>query len=521
MKVPVQIIFFLMLGVHLRVQSHFIEWDLLHYSIEVTPDYNNKSIKGTNAIRFKALQTGKVIRINLIEPMYITAVISKNEQLHYKRLSNHEYDIVFINPIYKSDTATVTVHFEGIPKASLNPPFDGGGWIWAKDTLGRPWMSIACEGPGAAIWLPCKNALYDEPDNGVTMKLTVPDTLIGVSNGRLISRSQENDNTSSYTWNVVNPINHYNITVYIGKYVTWHIDYNGKKGKLDTDFWVLDYNLDKAKLHFRQADTLLQCFEEWLGPFPFYEDGYKVVEAPMPGMEHQSAIAYGNGFANGYRRGNLSGTKWGEFWDFILVHESGHEWFGNSLTGESWIHEGFTKYLETIYTSHFYGVEAGNDYAIGINKRIKNNKPVIEGNTSDYYNKASAMLHMIRQITGDTVFKKMLQALNNTFYHSIVNTGQILQVMNKIANRDFTKIFDQYLNTIDIPVLEYTIENKTLRYRWTGCVDGFNMPLKISTGSNRNSFIYPETEWKTLKIIEDNADLTVDRNFYIKVRRVN
>jgi aminopeptidase N len=501
--------------------SNIIDWNLLHYSIDLTPDYNNKSINGTNTIRFKAIQAGKVIRINLIQPMKITAVTGKNEQLHYKRLSNQEYDIVLLDTINKDDTASITVHFEGTPKASLNPPFDGGGWIWSKDKLGRPWISIACEGPGAAIWLPCKNALYDEPDNGVTVKLTVPDTLIAVSNGRLIKRSQTSGNTISFTWNVVNPINHYNIAVYVGKYVTWHVDYNGLSGKLDTDYWVLDYNLGKAKLHFHQADTLLQCFEEWLGPFPFYQDGYKVVEAPMPGMEHQSAIAYGNGFTNGYLRGNLSGTKWGEFWDFILVHESGHEWFGNSLTGESWIHEGFTKYLETIYTGHICGIEAGNDYALGINKRIKNNKPVIEGGTSDYYNKGSAMLHMIRQITGDTTFKKMLRALNKTFYHSIVNTGQILQVMNNIADCDLTKIFDQYLTTIDIPVLEYAIKNKTLRYRWTGCVNGFNMPLKISIGNRKVNFIYPEIKWKTLKITGDNADLAVDRNFYINVRRVN
>ena len=471
------------------------------------------------------MQAGRVMQIDLQQPMLITAITWNNKPVQFKK-DGDAYFITFPESIKKGKTETITVYFEGHPHEAVKPPWGESGWIWARDKKGRPWISLACEGSGASIWLPCKEVLYDEPDKGILFSITVPDTLVAIANGRLQKIYNNQNGTVTYTWSVVNPINDYNICPYISKYVTWHQNYPGLKGNLDCDFWVLDYNKEKARNHLKEVDTMLSCFETWLGPYPFYEDGYKVVEAPFPGMEHQSAIAYGNNFEPGYIKGNLSGTQWGLKWDFILVHESGHEWFGNSITankdGESWIHEGFTKYLETIYTSYVYGNEAGDDYTIGMWKRILNDEPVLGSGTSDTYNKGSAMLHMIRQVIGDTAFMGLLHGLNKTFYHRTVSTSQILHYINRYTKHDFTMMFDQYLKTIKVPELDYFFSNNAFQYKWSSCVDGFNMPVKISFDSQKNQFIYPATHWQKLSVSDTTSKkIIVDRNFYIKMKEQN
>lgn len=499
-------------------------WNVLYYAIDVTPDYNTKFIRGSNNIKFRTLQSGRLMQIDLQEPMQITKIVWLNKQLEFLKHGS-AYMVSFPKVLNKNETGTITVYFEGYPHIASNPPWDNG-WIWTTDKKGRPWISVACEGSGAGIWLPCKDAGYDEPDNGISFSITVPDTMAAVANGRLLKKIKNNDGTTTYHWNVVSPINNYNIIPYIGKYVTWHHNFPGQNGNLDCDFWVLDYNPGKAKKHFQQADTMLRCFEYWLGPYPFYEDSYKVVEAPMPGMEHQSAIAYGNGFENGYSGKNLSGTVWGLQWDFILVHESGHEWFGNSITasndGESWIHEGFTKYLETLYTDFVFGTEAGNDYAIGIWKKIKNDEPILGSGTSDAYNKSSAMLHTIRQIIGDSVFRELLHGLTKTFYHQTVSSEQIIHFIDQYTKKDLSKIFDQYLRTTKVPILEYSFKNKIIQYRWTNSVDGFNMPVKVSFNDQPPVFIFPTNEWKNMPVIAAGPKrLTVDRNFYVQTNEKN
>jgi aminopeptidase N len=286
-------------------------WNLLYYKIDITPDYERKYITGTNSITFSALQSDTILQIDLQNPMRITSVRWKGKSLVFKHSKEDTYLVIFPTVIKAGEKQTISIHFEGEPKESLKPPYDNG-WIWAKDLKGRPFISVACEGSGASIWLPCKDVLYDEPDNGVSFSITVPDTLTAVANGRLKKKSTGKQGTTTYTWEVVNPINNYNIIPYIGKYVSWHERYDGLKGKLDCDYWVLDYNLTKGKSHFKQTDSLLRAFEYWAGPYPFYEDSYKVVEAPMDGMEHQSALAYGNGFQNGLKGKDLiSGSGWG------------------------------------------------------------------------------------------------------------------------------------------------------------------------------------------------------------------
>ncbi|MBS1932478.1 MAG: M1 family metallopeptidase, partial [Bacteroidetes bacterium] len=414
---------------------------------------------------------------------------------------------------------------------AVRPPWDGG-WIFAKDKLGRPWMSVACEGLGASVWYPCKDYLGDEPDNGASLSITVPDTLNAIGNGRLQEKKNNNDGTTTYTWAVVNPINNYNIIPYIGKYVTWHEDYKGEKGKLDCDYWVLDYNFEKAKKHFAAVDSMLKAFEFWFGPYPFYEDGYKLIEAPHLGMEHQSAVAYGNNFGVGYRGRDLSGTGRGLNWDFIIVHESGHEWFGNNITckdlADEWIHEGFTSFSETLYVTYWFGKQAGNEYNIGIRKNIVNKYPIISNygvnqghfDTDEYY-KSSNMLQLIRQvINDDEKFRQILIGLNKTFYHQTVSTSQVENYITKKSGIDFSKVFDQYLRNTSIPVLEYKTEKNSVSFRFTNCVSGFEIPIK-TTISNKEIWIRPTEKWQQLGLTDnyDGNTFTIDPNFYIMSKR--
>lgn len=498
-------------------------WNLLHYSISIQPDYTNKFLRGTNEIKFSSITAGRSLVLLLQDPMRIVSVTWKGQSLEFAKEGDARYTISFPHLIEAGGEETIRVVFEGKPTVAKDPPVDNG-WIWTVDQRNRPWMSVSCEGSGASIWLPCKEVLYDEPDEGVRFTITVPTALTAVANGRLVAKKKNKDHTTTFTWQVTSPINNYNIIPYIGYYKTWHRTYKGVKGNLDCDYWVLDYNLAKGKQHFLQADTMLRAFEYWMGPYPFYADSYKLVEAPMPGMEHQSAVAYGNGFQNGYRgKDFISRSGWGLKWDFMLVHESGHEWFGNSVTssnyGDSWIHEGFTKYLEVLYTSFVYGIEAGNDYAIGTWYRIKNDEPILGNNTSDKYYKGGAMLHMIRQIVGDTVFRKMLTGLQHDFYHQTVATRQVLDKMNVYTGNNFDRIYQQYLETTQVPVFHYRFADGGVYYRWENCVRGFNMPLAFSIDNQVKWWVHPTEEWQHLPLrIQQPDQFRVDRNFYIQLK---
>ena len=481
-------------------------WNLLKYELHVTPDYDKQTLSGENDLTFQAIADGQTMQIDLQEPMVLLSAAWGKKSLTFIRDGN-VFHVRWPKPLKSGEIETVRLKFEGKPRVAVNPPWDGG-WIWTKDKQGRPWMTVADEGLGASVWFPCKDHLYDEPDSGVVMSITAADSLVAIGNGRLRDRKSNGDGTTTWTWVVVNPINSYDIIPYIGKYVNWSEQYKGLKGNLDCNFWVLDYNLEKAKPQFKQVDTMLDAFEYWYGPYPFYEDSYKLVEAPHLGMEHQSNVAYGNRFENGYLGRDLSGTGWGLKWDFIIVHESGHEWFGNSITdkdaADMWIHEGFTNYSETLFTTYMYGEEAGNDYVIGTRKNITNGSTIIgtydvnkEG-SGDMYYKGGNMLHMIRQIMGDSAYRGMLHGLNRTFYHQTVTTQQVESYMSEYAGKDFSKIFDQYLRTTQIPVLTYQTSGAVISYRWGNCVKGFNMPVKVFVGGLPEKWIYPTEDWQTM-----------------------
>jgi len=500
-------------------------WDVVYYDVHIKPDYEKKFLSGSIDIKFKALSAGTIMQIDLQEPMQIKDISWNNEPLKYRR-NNDVFLIEFPSQPPSPSVQTLHINYDGYPLVAKQPPWDNG-WIFTKDKEGRPWMTVTCEGLGASSWFPCKDYLGDEPDDGASLYITVPDTLIGIGNGRLKEKVSNGDGTTTYHWEVVNPINNYNIIPYIGKYDTWHSTYEGEKGKLDCDYWVIDYNVDKSRIEFKEVDSMLKCFEYWFGPFPFYEDGYKLVEAPHLGMEHQSAIAYGNNFKKGYAGRDVSESGWGLKWDFIIIHESGHEWFGNNITckdiADEWIHEGFTCYSETLYTGYYFGKEAGNDYNIGQRKQIENNHPIIRpygvnkgpADNDEYY-KASNMIHAIRQIiNNDAIFREILRGLNKTFYHQTVTTKQVEDYISKTSKINFSKVFDQYLRTIQIPLLEYKINGHTLSYRWTNCIRGFNMPLKIHFKETR--WIKPTEKWQILSLYpEGDNRFSVDRNFYIR-----
>ncbi len=522
-------------------------WDVVAYKIYVQPDYNLKSIMGWNEISFKVTKTGKsnIMQVDLQQPLSIDKVLLDGKEVKKLNREGNVYWIDFEKKKFSIASGggmeqyyKLKIFYHGHPVIAKRPPWDGG-WIFTKDAKGRPWMSVACQGLGASVWYPCKDYQGDEPNGGATLQIKIPDTLMAVANGKLIKQEKQKDKTTIYSWMVKNPINNYNIIPYIGKYVNWTETFEGEKGKLDCNYWVLDYNLEKAKEQFKQVTMMLKAFEYWFGPYPFYEDGYKLIEAPHLGMEHQSAVAYGNGFKNGYRGRDLSGSAagWGLKWDFIIVHESGHEWFANNITtidiADMWVHEGFTNYSETLFTEYYYGKEAGSDYCIGTRKLTENDKPIIgpygvnkEG-SSDMYYKGGNMLHTIRYvINDDEKFRAILRGLNSKFYHSVVTTKQIESYMSEQSGKDLSKIFDQYLRTTMIPVLEYKFTGDNLYYRWTNCVDGFNMPVKLD-GAKEDpiaiGWLKATTEWKTAAVTADilKDGLKIDRNFYITVKKAD
>ncbi len=510
-------------------------WDVLHYNITVEPDFASKTIKGKNIISFQILEESDLpMQIDLQYPMLIDSIwideIFVDKKPAYTSDLSKNFHFIQTPAFKKGSRHTLKISFHGIPKEALNPPWDGG-WIWEKDEQNRPWMSVACQGLGASVWYPCKDHQSDEPDLGATLSIRSEKDLVAVGNGKLKEKIIHDDQTITWVWDVKNPINNYNIVPYIGSYVQIEDDYTGETGKnLSLNYWVLDYNKSKAEKQFEQVKPMLNCFENWFGPYPFYDDGFKLVESPHLGMEHQSAIAYGNGYMNGYRGRDLSQTGWGKNWDFILVHESGHEWFGNNITtrdiADMWVHEGFTSYSETLLTECLFGKKAANEYVQGIRLLINNDKPIIaaynvhQEGSGDMYYKGSNLVHLIRQIINDdTLFKSITRNLNKTFYHQTVSSAEIEKFIIKKSGIDFSKIFDQYLRTTDVPVLEYKIEKQKIKYRWVNTVKDFNLKIKVDTG--KETWLTPSSSWQVMDAGADydGEKFKVDQNFYIQVKQ--
>ena len=500
-------------------------WDLLHYNLDFKVSPSSKSIEGSNLIRYEVLSQNQLMQIDLQPPMEITSVLENNSNLNYNRDGNVYYIQLKKNQQIGAINE-ITIHFEGAPKINNNPPWDDG-FTWEKDNNGTDFIATSCQGGGSSIWWPSKDHMYDEPDQGIELSITAPKHLISVANGRLIQTKENTNKTKTFSWKVVHPINNYGVNINIGDYVHFSEKYKGKKGVLNCDYYVLSYNLEKAKKQFKEVSRTLEAFEHWFGPYPFYEDSYKLVEVPYLGMEHQSSVTYGNGYQNGYKGIDLSGTGWGLKFDFIIVHESGHEWFANNITNvdvaDMWIHESFTAYSENLFLDYHFGTVASNAYVTGTRKKILNDKPIIgnynvnNSGSGDMYYKGANMLHTLRQIiNNDEKWRSILVGLNKDFYHQTVTTQQIEDYIDKYFKVDLKPFFEQYLRTIKIPTLDYKLENNKLSYRWSNVVDGFSIPVNVFINST-SQWIRPTTRWK--KLSSDNKIITfsVDNNFYIEV----
>ena len=499
-------------------------WDLKYYKLEVTVNPKTKSIHGKNTIHYEVLEANTRMQIDLQIPMQLTKATQRGKFLKIDHDGNAHY-IHLESPQVKSSVDSITVHFEGRPKTAVRPPWDGG-FTWTKDQNGNDFIATACQGVGASVWWPNKDHMYDEVDS-MKIRVNAPKHLMAVSNGRLINISKH-DSTATYTWVVSNPINNYGVNINIGDYVNFSEIYEGEKGNLDMNYYVLKPHLEKAKKQFLEAPKMMKAFEYWLGPYPFYEDSYKLVEVPYLGMEHQSSVTYGNQFKNGYLGRDLSGTGWGLKFDFIIVHESGHEWFANNITNKDiadmWIHEGFTAYAENLFLDYYYGKEAASAYVIGTRKRIQNDRPLIgdydvnnEGSLDMYY-KGANMIHMLRQLTkNDEKWRQILRKMNTEFYHQTVSSTQIESFLSKEIGRNLKFFFNQYLRDVRIPVLEYRIDGGKLNYRWNNVVSGFDMPVELMN-KKKSLWLYPTESWQTTTTALSKIE--IDSDYYINLKKL-
>lgn len=508
-------------------------WDVQRYEISFAPDYMDKSIAGSNEIAYKVVKpnNGSVkMQIDLQEPLIIDSVLY-NGKSKLKFTKNESVWLITV-PVQKMAALNrVKIFYQGKVHQAKRAPWDGG-FIFTQDSLKRPWMTVACQGLGASVWYPNKDHQSDEPDKGASLTMTVPDTLVAVGNGRLVYKKQNNNGTATYKYNVTNPISNYCIIPYIGKYVNFKEVYKGEKGPLDLNYWVLDYNLNKAKNFMPdQVHKMFKALEYWFGPYPFYEDGYQLIDASHTGMEHQSAVSYGNKYKFGYGGRDASGSGWGMKWDFIIIHESGHEWFGNNITtkdlADMWVHEGFTNYSETLFVDYHFGETAGNEYNYGIRKGIRNDQPIIPAynvnaqGSGDMYPKGGNLLHSIKHgLNNDELFRSILRGLNAKFYHQTVTTAQVENYISTMAKFNYSKVFDQYLRTTKIPIFNYYIVDGKLYYQYKNCVEGFNLPLSLK-GNNQVLKIVPNTALQSIVLKPGQEQLftkdAIEKMYYIKV----
>lgn len=503
-------------------------FDVLYYDLKVTVNPAVKSIEGSNTITYKILKPNSVMQIDLQPPMKIDKIVQGEKEISFtSEGSAHFLDLQ--KKQISGNEEKLTIYFSGKPTVARRPPWDGG-FTWEKDSNGKDFVATSNEGIGSSVWWPLKDHPADEPDNGITLAVTAPKDLMDVGNGRL-KEVIENKNTKTWVWQVVNPINAYGVNINIGDYVHWSEIFEGEKGSLDMDYYVLRENEAKAKEQFKQAPMMMKAFEHWFGPYPFYEDGYKLVEVPYLGMEHQSSVTYGNKFENGYLGRDLSETGWGLKFDFIIIHESGHEWFANNITNsdvaDMWIHEGFTNYSENLYLDYYFGKKASAEYVIGTRKKIMNSRPVIgqynvnNSGSSDMYYKGGNMLHMIRQLVNDDEkWRQVLRGLNKDFYHQTVSSKQIETYIIEKTGLDLASFFEQYLRTVKIPKLEYKTSGNRLNYKYVDIVENFKMPL-VALVNGKEVWIEPNANWQTKDFPATINSFEIKPDFYVLSQKVD
>lgn len=507
-------------------------WDLLHYKLDLQVIPSEKRIQGSNTIRFRVLKSKSKMQLDLQEPMRIDRVVflSGNEQVLKHEREGNVYWIHFDEPLTKDLEYAIRVDYSGTPVESVRPPWSGG-LTWQKDGNGKDFIATTCQGDGASLWWPCKDHGYDEPDSGVEVSVTIPDDLVAVSNGRLVGSEHDSKNgTKTFHWRVTQPINNYCVNVNIGDYVSFSDTFEGEGGKLDMQYWVLRDHKEVAQKQFKEAPRTIEAFEHWFGKYPFYEDSYKLVEVPYLGMEHQSSVTYGNGFTNGYKGTDLSDTGVGLLFDFIVVHESGHEWFGNNVSmkdvADMWIHESFTNYSENLFVEYHFSEKEAQDYVIGCRARVKNDKPIIgkynlnQAGSGDMYYKGGNMLHSIRHTINDTEkWRSILRGLNETFWHQTVSTEQVEGFISRESGIDFGNFFDQYLRSTKIPELQYSIDGNSVSYCLEGVSEAFRYPVRVSVNGS-DQIITPTSVEQTFEAVQPVKSFVLDRNFYMTSKQV-
>ena len=504
-------------------------WDVTHYDLAVRVDPATRSIRGKVDVTFRTVQPARTMQIDLQQPLVLDAATLGGAALPVRRDGNALF-VTLPSAPRAGEMRTVTLAYHGTPRAAANAPWDGG-FVWATDSLGRPFVATAVQGLGASAWWPVKDTQADEPDSQ-RIAITVPRGLTNVSNGRLRQTVQNADGTTTFVWAVVSPINTYNVAVNAAHYAHFSGTYAGEAGPLSLDYYPLDYNLAKARRQFEQVRPMLQCFEHWFGPYPWYEDGFKLVETPHLGMEHQSAVAYGNGYRNGYRGRDLSGTGTGLSWDFIIVHEAAHEWWGNSLTSDDvadmWVHESFANYAENLYAGCQQGDAAGQRYVVGTRRSIQNDRPIVgpfgvaQEGSGDMYYKGGNLLHTIRHLLGDDVrWRATLRGAQARFRHQTLTGAALRQYLAEATGLDLAAVFEQYLETTKVPVLDVRLDGRTLFYRWANVVDGFAMPVDVTLADGTYTRLTPTASWQaTASSLRSVADVRVHDAYYVTVHRI-
>ena len=498
-------------------------FDVLRYDLNIKVNIDDKYISGFNDISFNVVSNTSKIQIDLFENMKVDSILFNNKKLDYKR----DFNAVFINFPNELKIATkeiIRFYYSGKPVIAKNAPWDGG-FVFKKDKAGKPWVGVAVQGTGASLWYPVKDSQTDEPNNGATIKVAVPNGLMNVSNGRFLGSENLQNGYTRWDWEIKNPINTYNITLNVADYVHFHDTING----LDLDYYVLRENEEKAKTQFEQVKPMITCFESKFGTYPFANDGFKLVETSYLGMEHQSAVAYGNKYRNGYLGSDLSGTGVGLLFDYIIIHESGHEWFGNSISSndiaDMWIHEGFTQYTEVVYIECLYGKEKADIYINGLRGNVRNNQPIIgnygvnnEG-SGDMYPKGALLLNTIRNIIdNDEKWWEIILNYSQTFRHKIIDTETVIKFFNTESGLDLTAVFNQYLRFQKIPELVIKKNKRKFEYRWKVMELNFTMPVDVVI-NNKKIRLYPTNTFQKSNInIKNLKDVTVlTDKFYIEV----
>ncbi|MDW3190932.1 MAG: M1 family metallopeptidase [Cytophagales bacterium] len=499
-------------------------WDLTYYHLELEVFPEEQRIEGSNLITYKVLKSHNVLQFDLQRPLTVTKVLQNGLELDFRQDGN-AYFVSLIDAQVSGEIQEVQVFYEGSPRKAVRAPWDGG-FSWKQDDLGNHFIATSCQGLGASVWWPCKDHMYDEVDS-MRLSVEVPQNLVDVSNGRLekVDRNKKKK-TKTFHWFISNPINNYGVNLNIGNYISWKEVYEGEKGPLDITYWALKQDEQKARDQFLEVPRMLKAFEHWFGPYPFYEDGYQLVQAPYLGMEHQSSVTYGNRFDNGYLGRDLSGTGWGLKFDFIIVHESGHEWFANNIThqdiADMWIHESFTNYSESLFVEYHFGKEAGQEYVRGTRTNIENSKPMIgnygvndEGYPIDVYYKGGNILNMLRSIVKDDAkWRDLLRALGIEFYHSTTNSAEFEQFIAQFLGLDLSLFFNQYLRDSRIPIFEYYFKEGNLYYRWTNTIADFTMPVDVVLG-DAEVRLSVSNSWANMEI--DANSLRVNPNYYIGI----